>query len=27
MRFMKTVVEKAVRLFREGADVLATAKG
>jgi len=24
---MKTVVEKAVRLFREGADVLATAKG
>jgi hypothetical protein len=27
MRFMKTVVEKAVRLFKEGADVLATAKG
>jgi hypothetical protein len=24
---MKTVVEKAVRLFKEGADVLATAKG
>jgi len=24
---MKTVVEKAVRLFREGADVLATAEG